>query len=160
MARNLSTIIWNTEKETRTRNLNNFPAAVLSKDESGSSNIFLNGDSQTLTIFLGFLGCSCFFKMFHSFIEVSLSKTWCQVVGSGCQVDVSESNSDHAAITPDYILVLSHPEDMEVDKLDKRLHLQGHNTAKCTIRRGEDFANRRNSQAQWPLVGLCAAPKL
>ena len=34
---------------------------MLSKDESGSSNIFPKGDSQTLTSFLGFLGCSSFF---------------------------------------------------------------------------------------------------
>ena len=44
-----------------TKEGSNFPAAVLSKEESGSRNIVPNGDSQTLTSFLGFLGCSSFF---------------------------------------------------------------------------------------------------
>jgi hypothetical protein len=56
----LSTIISNTEKGTHTRSRNNFPD-VLHWQKSGSNNIFPNGESQTLTIFLAFHGTYPFF---------------------------------------------------------------------------------------------------
>ena len=60
---NLSTINLNTEKGTRTRSRNIFCDVVPSTEESWSSNIFSDGESQILATILGFLACSSFFLL-------------------------------------------------------------------------------------------------